>query len=302
LVLTSGLLFGSAAQAAVFVSNGFQAGSYVRDCRSSSSLTSPDKCIEGNGPSFVGTIVEATNVAYPGATTASSTTTSSLARTSGTNVTGGSIQALGENPPIVKLAAFTSTNYARVSTGVTSVQGWSWDGTGDANRTIDLNLTFTGTYIGEFGTEDFNPGSELVGTLAVFSLDTLLFEVDEGIGSWNPSTNPGAPCSIGGSLLDCLASKRTDYSQIALASFDTSSPTTGVSFALTSGRYYFTYLYAAAFARHGAYIDARNTVVARWDDVTGLTAAPGSTVPEPGTLALLGLGLAGLGFSRRRKA
>ena len=39
-----------------------------------------------------------------------------------------------------------------------------------------------------------------------------------------------------------------------------------------------------------------------FDDVTFGSSTPGDPIPEPGTLALFGLGLAGIGFIRRRKA
>lgn len=294
-----GLLAGQADAATVSVSNGVWAGSFVRDCRSSSALSGPDRCIEGNRPSFP-PFVESVEASYPGALQAGVLTSHPLARTSGIDVTGSMVEA-SSNPletPRVRLAVFTSTNYARASTGVASLQGYTWDGTGDPARSLSLTATFTGSnLIDTDPTPDFIPEAIMYGSIMVFSLTTPTFEVEDALPVGDPI--PGA-CYLDAQLPDCLAS-RADYRLEAVDYYGGSDTTATAAFTLESGRTYFVWVEGSGIARFGAYVDARNTVLTRWSDATGLTAATGQIVPIEAVvdwLADLLQQVSGVGYGR----
>jgi len=271
------LLAGTAGAATISVSNGVQAGSYIRDCRSSTTLTAPDKCIEGDTASFTGTIREISDSSYPGALQAGVLTSNSLARTSGIDVTGSTVEASGDafQPPQLRLGVFTSTNYARASTGVLSVQGYSWDGSGGAARSLSLESTFTGSNLvdGDLS-PTFAPEAAIFGNIRVFSLLTPTFDVEESF-----ATTPAEGiCYFSPELWDCLQ-ERADFQLEAEDYFGGSDTAGNVEFTLEPGRYYFTWVYAAGIARFGAWLDARNTVVTTWSNTAGLSAAAGEFIP-----------------------
>jgi hypothetical protein len=68
---------------------------------------------------------------------------------------------------------------------------------------------------------------------------------------------------------------------------------------LNPGESFFVWVILQTPALNGGVINV-GTLNTQWNDSANLVPANIAAVPEPTTLALLGIGIAGLGFTRRR--
>ena len=191
--------------------------------------------------------------------------------------------------PTIRATAYSANS--RVTSGGWLMQSYTWDGSGPASRTVSGNLTYSvsGGFPGVGG------GAIFIG-MSIFTTgaNTATLLESPGCGVGGLTFDLGATCIENADLL--ASSVLTLIDSTLDGAFDLSLPSITLD---SAGETIFVLLSLVGFAELGGYTDASHTFVASFDDETGLK--PAVTVAEPAALALLCIGLAGLGFSRRKQ-
>ncbi|NQD36487.1 PEP-CTERM sorting domain-containing protein [Permianibacter sp. IMCC34836] len=305
-------LFGQLAQAdLVTIHNGTIAMTTARSCSSVDDASTLDRCYENDAMTFAHTMREFNQVYNPGSSYASASATNALS-IAGSNVTSAWVSAPSDATylPNLHQQAYSGTEYARAGAHVALLQGYEWDGTGSADRSLDINFNYTGSDVTLYDDVvaadaannriDASFSQVSVWVFSLLGTDILIeddFANDPALGA----------CYFDLGLADCLATVRPDFqllaSTVLTADASGSDLSASLNFALDPTRTTFVWMQSMAWGRFGSFFDGSHTFTAHFDSIEGmnLLSDGANAVPEPWSLSLFSAGLLLMWTRRQRK-
>jgi len=280
-ILAVGLLAGPMAANAVPVQSSTSVFVTFRDCIAGATVCDNITPVQFGGP-----------VGNPGATSASSSqTNAAYGSVNGSVSLSGTLGAPILSTHASSIAGTLDNPGTRNSTNSFALQRFTYNGAVAESRTFGGTLGYDQTIPDPFGTFP-NPN----GTSSGVSAYLEVFQISDAFLEAGTTAQDNFNLLFGGYATAAgyvdLGNQLFNDNATNLAG----AASLSVTVTLQPGQSYWVIAWLQTPAANGAEVNAYRFAT-EWDDSEDLT----TRVPEPGTLALLGLGLAGLGFGRRKR-